>query len=180
MRWLMIPMVGGTLVLAVGSGASVPTATEGPVAETVAMAVSAAGVEDLCTVECLQGAAGGCEADTCMHSAPEAEPGSHEVGEGSHPYGNCWEGYCDFGSPGCEGMKHPKCGQHQNEQLAELVRLLEAGDLVAVSILAEADEFVEVAWEEGLLAVYQCSGRVSGTIALAGWELQSLASASVQ
>lgn len=183
MRWLMILMVGGTLVLAVGSGASVPTATEGPVEETVAMAVSAAGVEAVCTVECNQGAAGGCEHDTCMHSAPYVGPeeGSNELGEGAHEYGNCWEGYCGFGSPGCEGGKHEPCNpEEQNEQLAELMRLLEAGDLVAVSLLAEANELVEVAWEEGLLAVHQCSGRVSGTIALAGWELQSLASASVQ
>lgn len=172
---MKIFMAVGLLALTGTTVASTPT-TGVAVYEQATAAFSEAGVQDLCTVECTQGYDAGC-GDKCKHVAPEVEPGTHEVGGGAHSH--CWEGYCELASGECEA-KHDLCEPTQNEQLEELTQLLAAGDLVAVSLRMESDEFIELDPQEGLLAVHQCSGRVSGTIALTGPELQALSFALVE
>lgn len=177
MRWLTILLLGGLLVLSGTDVASAPAA-DTPAAAHAVTSMSKAGIGDECTVECEQGFSA-CESDLCEHRAPDVgEGGSHEIGEGDHPH--CWEGYCNTGSGGTCEAKHKECDSGQHEQLEELVDLLDAGDLASVFLLAEASDLVEVDWEEGLLAVFQCSGRVSGTVALNGSELQALSFALVQ
>jgi hypothetical protein len=60
----------------------------------------------------------------------------------------------------------------------QVANLLGESDIAGLYLLTQSAVPVDVVWDEGIIAVYQCAGRVSATIALTGAELAALAVAT--
>jgi hypothetical protein len=101
---------------------------------------------------------------------------SHEYGGGPHTH--CFEGYCDYGTQGCVGQKHPSCGGI-GDHVQALAQLLDNRDYAGLSMYMGSGAPLEVLWEEGVVAIYQCAGQVGATVALEAAALGAVAVAEM-
>ena len=112
----------------------------------------------------------------CAHKAPYVGYGSHDVLEGSHT--SCWPGHCEFSfGPGCMG-NHPVCSRGPG--LDASLSALDGSDFAELGTILDSGAGIEVLWEPGLLAFYDCVNRVVASVALTGEELAALAVAEGQ
>ena len=111
----------------------------------------------------------------CGHKAPEQRGGPDETGDGPHSW--CFEGLCLMSVSGCMG-KHAMCvrGGGFDASLAAL----DAADFVELNAIMDIGAGIEVLWDSGLLAFYDCANRVVASVALTGGELAALAVAEGQ
>ncbi len=129
----------------------------------------------LCSVSCdFFDCGGGCE-----HRAPEVGPdhGSHTTGAGPHAW--CWPGACAMTySEECQAQ-HSMCIRGGGSVGTSLAAL-EAGDFAELNSLMHMGAGIEVLWDAGLLAFYDCTNRVVASVSLTTEELATLAVAEGQ
>lgn len=120
-----------------------------------------------CDVDC-NDAPGSC--GQCGHRAPlNVGRGSHEVLTQPHRW--CFEGLCEMRVGSCLS-KHPICirGHGFDASLAAL----DDADFAELRTIMDAGAGIDVLWERGLLAFYDCANRVVASVALTGEELATL------
>ena len=130
----------------------------------------------VCYVDCYRPHTCYAPPGACAHKAPNVGHGSHDANLGSHT--SCWPGHCEWSmGPNCMGQ-HPLCvrGGAWDASLAAL----EGTDFAKLSAIMDIGAGIEVLWEPGLLAFYDCADRVIASVALTGVEVAALAVAEGQ